>query len=127
MRLAIVALLFMLAGFAVACSSGGSGVVQKDVYGNISGHWQLVVESDGSTSYIWVAFAKPGWVYIDARGFMYQGGVEIGKITNDSAEFFALGADHPYLARRISETVILLSPSEPDAPVLWLIVADAPE
>ena len=44
---------------SVACSSTGSGTVSKDIYGNITGHWQLVVDDNGYVTYVWVS-TKPG-------------------------------------------------------------------
>jgi hypothetical protein len=122
-RLASCVLLALMLATALACSSSSSLSVKKDIYGNVTGQWQMVVDDNGYVTYIWVS-AKPGeMIEISAPGIITAEGWAASKST-DSVILLVSGEPVEFSVLPLTDSVVLTAPQ---LPILEVPLAPAAE
>ena len=105
----VPSLLIILLAFSLACSSTGSGTIRKDIYGNITGNWRLVVDDNGYVTYIFVE-GKPGVMTVDENGSASFGGAYAGEVCDGSARLALFEREKFYTVQWITPCRFRLVP-----------------
>ncbi len=111
--LLLIAAMTLLA-LSAACSSTGSGTIKKDIYGNVTGQWQMVVDDNGYVTYVWVS-TKPG-VPLEAGPMVNSDGCWTGPL--EGSVLLMVGSEPvEFDILPDGDGVLLMAPGLPSLPL----------